>query len=75
MKVVEVAGAASSEPQEVPGFDGTFPRPLVDSGMTEKEWRAHRSEDGALFNVREIKDLPHKDEGTAVEAVVEGSDA
>ncbi len=77
MKIVEVAGTPSTEPQEVPGFDGTFPRPLADSGHTEKEWLAHKSEGAPLFHVRDIKpaDLPMKDEGTAVEQAVEGSDA
>lgn len=79
-KFVHVAGTASVEPQEVPGYDGTFPQPLKDSGRTEKEWLAIKTGDGdekaPLFEVRDVRgdEVPAKDEGTALDAAVEGSE-
>lgn len=79
-KFVHVAGTASVEPQEVPGFPGTFPQPLKGSGQTEKEWLHHTTGDGdektSLFEIRDVRDsVPAKDEGTALEAAAEGSES
>jgi hypothetical protein len=73
VKVIQVKDAATIGPHDVPDV-GTFPQLLSDTDLSESEWRARIKKDGLPLEIveRSASRMPASEEGTPVEALVEG---
>lgn len=76
MKVIQVKGAPTVGPHDVPDV-GTFPQLVTDTALSESEWRAWIKKDGLPLEIveRSASRMPASEEGTPVEAIVEGGES